>query len=137
MPVNSASPIIGRLASTGFEFLSSTSGFPVVGLIGSLSQTITPQIPPPHLLTFTLASPAWVSQIPVGSPAAWLARRDGRRNIAARGLAEMLRCCACFAKMRCFTAEEPSIRGSRYITSSHQLRTSSHDLYPSPPALRP
>jgi hypothetical protein len=28
---------------------------------------MTPQMPPPHLLTRTLASPACVSQIPVGS----------------------------------------------------------------------
>jgi hypothetical protein len=28
---------------------------------------MTPQIPPPHLLTRTLASPAWVCQMPVGS----------------------------------------------------------------------
>ena len=79
MPVNSGSPIIGRLASAGFGFLSSTAGFPVAGSIGSFSQTITPQIPPPHLLTLTLASPAWVSQIPVGSPSA-CAKAGGRGN---------------------------------------------------------
>jgi hypothetical protein len=67
MPLNSGSPIIGRLAKLGLGFLSSTWGFPVAGLIGSRSQTTTPQMPPPHLLTRTLASPAWVSQVPLGS----------------------------------------------------------------------
>src|ERR1700722_8104203 len=70
MPLNSDNPIIGRLASDGLGFLSSTCGFPVAGLIGSLSQTTTPQMPPPHLLTRTLASPACVSQIPLTSPPA-------------------------------------------------------------------
>src|ERR1700733_3462322 len=68
MPENSGSPIIGRLAKDGLGFLLSTSGFPVAGLIGFLSQTTTPQMPPPHRLTRTLASPAWVSQIPLTSP---------------------------------------------------------------------
>src|SRR6202035_3702486 len=68
MPMNSGSPIIGRLASAGLGFLSSTWGLPVAGLMGSRSHTITPQIPPPHLLTRTLASPAWVNQIPLASP---------------------------------------------------------------------
>ena len=67
MPLNSGSPIIGRLASAGLGFLSSTCGLPVAGLIGSRSQTTTPQMPPPHLLTRTRASPAWVSQMPAGS----------------------------------------------------------------------
>src|SRR5262249_35659035 len=67
-PRNSGSPIIGRLASAGLGFLSSTAGLPVATSIGSRSQTITPQIPLPHLLTFTLASPACVSQTPDGSP---------------------------------------------------------------------
>jgi len=40
----------------------------VAGLIGSFSQTTTPQIPPPHLLTRTFASPACVSQMPLTSP---------------------------------------------------------------------
>ena len=55
MPINSGSPIIGRLASAGFGFLSSTAGLPVAGSIGSLSQTMTPQMPPPHLLNLHLA----------------------------------------------------------------------------------
>jgi len=38
--------------------------------MGSLSQTTTPQIPPPHLPTRTLASPACVSQMPLTSPSA-------------------------------------------------------------------
>ena len=42
--MNSGSPIIGRLASAGLGFLSSTWGFPVAGSIGSFSQTMTPQI---------------------------------------------------------------------------------------------
>src|ERR1700692_1147419 len=70
MPLNSGSPIIGRLASAGLGFLSSTWGFPVAGLMGSFSQITTPQMPPPHLLTRTLASPACVSQIPLTSPPA-------------------------------------------------------------------
>src|ERR1700704_3144062 len=36
--------------------------------MGSFSQTTTPQIPPLPLLTRTFASPACVSQIPVGLP---------------------------------------------------------------------
>ena len=87
MPVNSGSPIIGRLASAGFGFLSSTAGFPVAGSIGSFSQTITPQIPPPHLLTLTLASPAWVSQTPVGSPSA-CAKAAGAANSASKTQSE-------------------------------------------------
>src|ERR1700749_3982604 len=66
MPENSESPIIGRLASAGLGFLSSTCGFPVIGSIGSFSQTITPQIPAPHFETRTFASPCWVSQMPSG-----------------------------------------------------------------------
>src|SRR3954469_13289952 len=66
MSVNSGNPIIGRLASAGLGFLSSTIGCPVVGLTGSLSHTITPQIASPHLLTRTRASPACVSQTPSG-----------------------------------------------------------------------
>jgi hypothetical protein len=47
-----------------------------------LRPTITPQIPPPHLLTFTRASPDWVSQTPVGS-VALCARADGAASKAA------------------------------------------------------
>src|SRR3954453_3915500 len=68
MPLNSDRPIIGRFFKPGLGFLSSTWGLPVAGSIGSLSPTITPQRPPPHLLTFTRASPACVSHTPVGSP---------------------------------------------------------------------
>src|SRR5882672_3827294 len=71
MPLNSGSPIIGRLFKDGLGFLSSTCGLPVAESIGSRSQTTTPQIPAPHLLTRTLASPACVSQMPVTSPPAW------------------------------------------------------------------
>src|SRR3954453_12864793 len=67
--LNSGSPIIGRFASAGLGFLSSTIGCPVAGLTGSRNHTTTPQIASPHLLTRTLASPAWVSQTPVGLPA--------------------------------------------------------------------
>jgi hypothetical protein len=76
MPLNNGRPIIGRFRRPGFGFLSSTWGLPVAGSIGSFSPTITPQIPPPHLLTRTRASPAWVSQTPVGSPVP-CARADG------------------------------------------------------------
>src|ERR1700681_263643 len=68
MPMNSGRPIIGRFASAGLGFLSSTCGLPLAGLMGSFSQTTMPQIPPPHLETLTRASPAWVSQTPDGSP---------------------------------------------------------------------
>src|ERR1700742_5088779 len=68
MPLNSGRPIMGRFASDGLGFLSSTAGFAVAGSIGVLSQTTTPQMPAPHLLTRTLASPACVSQIPLTSP---------------------------------------------------------------------
>jgi hypothetical protein len=68
MPLNSASPIIGRFLKVGLGFLSSTWGLAVAGSMGSFSQMMTPQIPPPHLLTRTLASPACVSQMPVTSP---------------------------------------------------------------------
>ena len=40
----------------------------MAGSIGSFNPTMTPQMPPPHLLTLTLASPACVIQMPVGSP---------------------------------------------------------------------
>src|ERR1700750_1602100 len=66
---NSGSPIIGRFASAGLGFLSSTIGCPVAGLTGSRNHTTTPQIASPHLLTRTLASPACVSQTPIGLPA--------------------------------------------------------------------
>src|SRR6185369_12355361 len=82
MPLNSCRPIMGRFFSAGLGFLSSTCGLPVAGSIGSLRPTITPQRPPPHLLTFTRASPACVSQTPVGSPAP-CARADGAGNAAA------------------------------------------------------
>jgi hypothetical protein len=62
--------------------LSSTWGLPVAGLIGSLSQTMTPQMPPLHLLILTRASPACVSQMPVGSDAL-CARADGAASSAA------------------------------------------------------
>src|SRR3954447_11733382 len=74
MSVNSGGPIIGRLASAGLGFLSSTIGCPVAGLTGSRSQTMTPQIASPHLLTRTRASPAWVNQTPSGlAPCAFAA----------------------------------------------------------------
>src|ERR1700756_3775602 len=79
---NSGSPIIGRLASAGFGFLLSVAGLPVAESIGSRSQTITPQMPPPHLLTRTLASPCWVSQTPEGSRAC--ARAGPAANNAAK-----------------------------------------------------
>src|SRR6478672_642107 len=82
MPLNNDRPITGRFRKAGFGFLSSTWGLPVAGSIGSRSPTIVPQIPPPHLLTRTRASPAWVSQIPVGSPAP-CARADGAASNAA------------------------------------------------------
>ena len=69
MSLKIGSPIIARLASAGLGFLSSTCGLPVAGSIGSFSQTMVPHMPPPHLLTLTRASPACVSQVPVGSPA--------------------------------------------------------------------
>src|SRR4051812_2820897 len=69
MLVNSGRPTIGRFASAGLGFLSSTIGCPVAGLTGSRNHTTTPQIASPHLLTRTLASPAWVSQMPIGLPA--------------------------------------------------------------------
>src|SRR3954469_24660454 len=69
MSWNSGRPIIGRFASAGLGFLSSTIGCPVAGLTGSRSHTTTPQSASPHLLTRTLASPAWVSQTPIGLPA--------------------------------------------------------------------
>src|SRR4051812_34202263 len=68
MPLNRDRPIIGRFFKPGLGFLSSTWGLPVAGSIGSLRPTITPQRPPPHLLTFTRASPACVNHTPVGSP---------------------------------------------------------------------
>src|SRR3954451_18182969 len=71
MSWNSGRPIIGRFASAGLGFLSSTIGVPVAGLIGSRNHTTTPQIASPHLLTRTLASPAWVSQTPSGLSALW------------------------------------------------------------------
>src|ERR1700722_15797054 len=70
MPENNESPMMGRFASAGLGFLSSTCRFPVNGSIGSLSQTTTPQIPEPHFETRTFASPAWVSQMPSGLPEA-------------------------------------------------------------------
>src|SRR5665213_511835 len=81
MPLNSGRPIIGRLASAGFGFLSSTAGLPVAGSIGAFSQTMTPQMSAPHLLTRTLASPACVSQIPLASPPA-CARAGETKHIA-------------------------------------------------------
>src|ERR1700751_3883424 len=76
---NSGSPIIGRLASAGFGFLLSVAGLPVAESIGSRSQTMKPQIPPPHFLTPTLASPAGASQTPKGSSAGARAEPAERR----------------------------------------------------------
>src|ERR1700694_4800123 len=67
MALKMLSPIIGRAASTGSLFLLSCCGRPVPGSIGDFSQMMVPQIPAPHLLTCILASPASVSQTPVGS----------------------------------------------------------------------
>jgi hypothetical protein len=78
--MNSGSPIMGRLARAGLGFLSSTAGFPVERSIGSLSQTTTPQIPPLHLLTRTLASPACVSQIPFASLSSCACTAGAARN---------------------------------------------------------
>src|SRR5882757_3523544 len=66
---NRGRPTIGRFAKAGLGFLSSTIGSPFAGLTGSRSQTTTPQIASPHLLTRTLASPACVIQMPIGLPA--------------------------------------------------------------------
>src|SRR5258708_26571894 len=82
MPLNSGGLIMGRFLSAGLGFLSSTWGLPVAGSIGSRRPTITPQMPLPHLLTRTRASPAWVVQVPVGSPAPW-ARADGAASHSA------------------------------------------------------
>src|ERR1700710_1647820 len=82
MPLNSGRPIIGRFLSAGLGFLSSTWGLPVAESIGSRRPTITPQIPLPHLLTRTLASPAWVVQGPVGSPALWAWAEGAASNAA-------------------------------------------------------
>src|ERR1700726_419880 len=82
MPLNSGSPITGRFARDRFGFLSSTAGFPVAGSIGVRSQTTTPQIPGPHLLTRTFASPACVSQIPAGPPTAWAFAGAAANNAA-------------------------------------------------------
>src|ERR1700694_1638935 len=67
MPMKSCKPIIGRFASRRFGFLSSTCGLPVALSIGDFNHTTLPQRAEPHRLTATLASPAWVSQTPVGS----------------------------------------------------------------------
>src|SRR5258708_25358648 len=83
MPLNSGRPIIGRFLSAGLGFLSSTWDLPVAGSIGSRRPTITPQTPLPHLLTRTRASPAWVIQVPVASPAP-CARADGAASNAAK-----------------------------------------------------
>src|SRR6185312_4453699 len=83
MPENSGSPIIGRRASAGFGFLLSVAGFPVALSIGSRSQTMTPQMPPPHLLPLTLASPSCVSQTPDGSPPPCASAGDALNNAAA------------------------------------------------------
>src|SRR6185503_7234479 len=83
MPLNNGRPIIGRFRKLGLGFLSSSWGLPVPGSIGSLSPTITPQMPPPHLLTRTRASPAWVCQTPVGSPAPCARAEGAAKNVAA------------------------------------------------------
>src|SRR5438270_1767617 len=81
MSVNSGRPIMGLLASAGLGFLSSTIGCPVAGLTGSRSQTMTPQIASPHLLTRTRASPACVSQTPSGlAPACAFAADESAIN---------------------------------------------------------
>ncbi|MGY3470807.1 hypothetical protein ACVW0I_007678 [Bradyrhizobium sp. LM6.11] len=64
MPLNNGKPIIGRLARAGLGFLLSVAGWPVAVSWGSRSQTTLPQMPPPHLLILTRASPAWVCQVP-------------------------------------------------------------------------
>ena len=79
-PALTRRPIIGRCRNAGLGFLSSTCGLPVAGLVGSRSQTTTPQIPAPHLLTRTLASPACVSQMPDGSPAVCARAGDALGN---------------------------------------------------------
>src|SRR3954463_11372922 len=80
--LNSGSPIIGRFASAGLGFLSSTIGCPVAGLTASRNHTTTPQIASPHLLTRTLASPAWVSQTPIGLPAVCAIATGAHSNAA-------------------------------------------------------
>src|SRR5882762_6972372 len=83
MSWNNGSPIIGRFAKAGLGFLSSTIGCPVAGLTGSRNHTTTPQIASPHLLTRTLASPAWVNQMPIGLPAV-CAMATGAQSKAAK-----------------------------------------------------
>src|ERR1700712_5530021 len=82
MSWNSGSPIIGRFAKAGLGFLSSTIGCPVAGLTGSRNHTTTPQIAPPQLLTRTFASPAWVSQMPIGLPAVSAMATGAQSNVA-------------------------------------------------------
>ena len=67
MLMKSCNPMTCRFANWGSGFLSSSCGLPVALSIGVLSHTTRPQRAVPHRLTATLASPAWVSQTPVGS----------------------------------------------------------------------
>src|SRR5262249_8252514 len=82
MPMNSEMPITGRLRSVAFGFLSSTCGWPVTASIGSFSQTTTPQMPLPHFVTLTRASPFSVSQTPTGS-ALWANAGAAPSSVAA------------------------------------------------------
>jgi hypothetical protein len=50
--------------------------------MGSRNHTTTPQIASPHLLTRTLASPAWVSHTPIGLPADCAIATDAQSNAA-------------------------------------------------------
>src|SRR3954463_2271237 len=91
MPLNSGNPMIGRLASEGLGFLLSVAGWPVAVSYGSFSQTTTPQMPPPHLLILTRASPAWVSQVPLASAlSAWAAVAPSSAARTTDGTANLL-----------------------------------------------
>ena len=82
MPLNSGRPIIGRLRRPDWDSCRRPAACRWRDRSALAARRSTPQIPPPHLLTRTRASPAWVSQTPVGSPAP-CARADGAASNAA------------------------------------------------------
>src|SRR3954464_4278088 len=108
MSVNSGKPIIGRLASAGLGFLSSTCGCPVAGLVGSRSHTTTPQRASPHLLMRTRASPAWVSQTPTGLPAPCAWASDAANTAANTAIVRQV-----LGMMRISLGEEAALAKSR------------------------
>src|SRR5207253_530771 len=82
-PVKICTPTIGRLRLLASTLLLSVLGLPVCGSLGSLSDAMVAQSPPPQFDTRIVASSS-VRQVPIGSTAKLASVDAPTRAIASR-----------------------------------------------------